>query len=276
MTSEIFQLLKLVPDVIWSAIVASVITLFGVMLSNRSNTARLKLQLDHDAAEKAKDKISNLRRDVYLKASEDIENTNISISEMANRDLTNLNFTKELQVISGSIARLKLVAEPKTSILAGNLGVEFGSLFLKLLPQLAVIQDARTDIGVNQSLHDSSSAEVSRVVREMNRLKEEGRQDRIVFQNLQGSYEFHSNQAQQYAEAVALAYENLHAALREYSMKVFPEMKELSKLQLKVMVAIRTDLGIACDVADLQRQLERQWAVMEAAYGDAMKNLKAG
>lgn len=110
----------------------------------------------------------------------------------------------------------------------------------------------------------------------MNRLKEEGRQDRIVFQNLQGSYEFHSNQAQQYAEAVALAYENLHAALREYSMKVFPEMKELSKLQLKVMVAIRTDLGIACDVADLQRQLERQWAVMEAAYGDAMKNLKAG
>ncbi|VVM64955.1 hypothetical protein PS645_01470 [Pseudomonas fluorescens] len=276
MISEIVQLIKIVPDVIWSAILASVITLFGVMLSNRGNTARLKLQLDHDATEKAKEKISDLRRDVYLKVSEDIENTNLSLSEMANRDFTDLNFTKELQLISGSIARLRLVAEPKTSILAGNLGVEFGSLFLKLLPQLAVIQDARTDIGINQSLHESSSGDVSRVVQEMNRLKEEGRQDRMVFQNLQGSYEFHSNQTQQYADAVALAYERLNAALREYSMKLFPEMKELSKLQLKVMVAIRADLGIACDVANLQRQLERQWAVMEAGYGDAMKNLKVG
>ncbi|MNT94774.1 hypothetical protein D3C72_2365300 [compost metagenome] len=55
---------------------------------------------------------------------------------------------------------------------------------------------------------------------------------------------------------------------------LFPEMKELSKVKLKVFVAIREDLGIACDVADFQRQLERQWAVMEASYGDAMKDLK--
>jgi hypothetical protein len=274
MPSEIIGLIKSVPDVIWSAIVASGITLFGVMLSNRSNNSRLKLQLNHDASEKAKEKISSLRREVYLKAIEDIEVATLHISNLVNRDLTNLNLTSEIQVITGSIEKLRLVSEPKTSILVGDLGVEFGALFLKLLPRLAVVQDAKIDIEINNSLHESSSAEVSRVIRGMNKLNEEGRQDELAFQTLQSSYEFNSSQAQKYSDARALAYKALDVGLREYSTMLFPEMKELSKVKLKVFVAIREDLGIACDVADFQRQLERQWAVMEASYGDAMKDLK--
>ncbi|WP_085724683.1 hypothetical protein [Pseudomonas sp. R37(2017)] len=274
MLSEIICFLKSVPDVIWSGVAASGITLLGVMVSNRSNTSRLVLQLNHDATEKSKERVSNLRREVYLKAFEDIEVASLHISNLSSRSLTNLNLMSELQEITGSIARLKLVAESKTSILAGGLGVELGSLFLKLLPRLAVIQAARTDIEINNSLHESSSAEASRVIREMNKLNEEGRQNEVAFQSLQSSYEFNSSQAQQYADARALAYEALHVGLREFSTMLFPEMKALSKIQLKVMVAIREDLGIACDVADFQRQLERQWAVMEAGYGDAMKDLK--
>jgi hypothetical protein len=274
MPSEFIDLIRSVPDVIWSAIVASGITLFGVMLSNRSNNSRLKLQLDHDAREKSKEKISNLRREVYLKAFEAIEITNIHISHLANRDHADLNLTTELQMITGSVAQLKLVAEPKTSILVGELGAQFGVLFLKLLPRLSVVQNARTDIEIYNSLHESSSAEVSRVIREMNRFNEEGRQDEVVFQNLQSSYKFNSSQVQKYSDARTRAYEALQVGLSEYSTMLFPEMKELSKIQLKVMVAIRDDLGIACDVADLQRQSERHWAVMEAEYGDVMKDLK--
>lgn len=274
MFSDVICFLKSVPDVIWSAIVASGITLFGVMLSNKSNASRLKLQLDHDASEKSKERINNLRREVYLQAYEDIEVANLHIGNLPSRDLANLNLMSELQAITGSIARLKLVAESKTSILAGDFGVELGALFLKLLPPLTVIHAARVDIEINNSLHEDSSAEVSRVIRGMNKLNEEGRQDEVAFQSLQSSYEFNSSQARQYADARAVAYEALNVGLREYSTMLFPEMRELSKVQLKVMVAIRGDLGITCDVVDLQRQLERQWAVMEAGYGDAMKDLK--
>lgn len=284
MTSEIINFIKTVPDVIWSAllasgialfgvVVASGITLFGVMLSNKSNTSRLMLQLDHDASEKSKEEISNLRREVYLKAIEDIEVTNLHISNLPSRDLTNLNLTSELQAITGSIARLRLVAEPKTSILAGELGVAFGALFLKLLSPLGVVQDAKAKIEINNKLYESLSAEASRVMREMNKFNEEGRQDAIIFKALLNSHEFFSSQAEKYADALTLAYEKLTVGLREFSMMLFSEMKELSKFQLKVMVAIREDLGIACDVADFQRQLERQWAVMEAGYSDAMKDL---
>jgi hypothetical protein len=234
------------------------------------------LQLEHDAREKSKDKINNLRREVYLKAVEDIEITNALIGNLANRDLANLNLTSEFQTITASIAKLKLVAEPETSRLAGELSAEFGVLFFKLLPRLTVVQDVKTDIEINNSLYESSSTEASRVMREMNKFNEEGRQDAIMFQGLQNSFEFFSSQAEQYADARALAYDALVVRLHEFNLMLLPEMKELSKMQLKVTVAIRKDLGIAYDVADLQRQLERQWAVMEAGFSDAMKELKVG
>ena len=276
MLSEIIDIVKLVPDVIWSAMVASAITLFGVMLSDKNNTTRLKLQLNHDASEKSKEKISNLRREVYLKAVEDIEITNVHIGSLASRDLTNSNLTPELQAITASIAKLRLVAEPETSKLAGELSSEFGVLFFKLLPRLTAVHNARADIEINNLLHESSSAEASRAIQQMNKFHEEGRQDENIFQALQSSYEFNSSQAQQYADERALAYDALLVGMREFDKFLLPEMKELSKLQLKVMMAIRKDLGIACDAADLQRQLERHWAVMEAGFGDAMKDLKVG
>lgn len=274
MISEIVALFKLVPDVIWSAVVASGITFLGVMLSNKSNTGRLVLQLEHDAREKSKDKINNLRREVYLKAIEDIEATNIHIGTLANRDLANSNMTAEIHAIGSSIAKLRLVAEPETARLAGELSAAMGALFLQLLPRLMPVLDARSDIEINDSAYISSSAEASRILREMHKFNEEGRQDANIFQTLQKSHEFFCDQAQKYANARAVAYDVRDVKMHEFNAMLLPDMKEISKLQLKVMVAIRNDLGIVSDVADLQRQLERHWAVMEAGFGDAMRDMK--
>lgn len=274
MPSEIVEIIKLVPEVIWSAIVASGITLFGVMVSNKSNTSRLELQLNHDTSEKSKERISELRHEVYLKAVEDIEITNIQLSTLANRELAKLDMTLELQAIIASMAKLRLVAEPETTRLAGELSAEFGLLFLKLLPRLAIVQDAKADIEINNSFYDSSFAEASRIQRDMQKFNEEGRQDLVVYQTLKSSYEFYFGQSQEYAAARARAHEVHGEKLGEFNAMLLPEMKDLSKVQLKVMMAIRKDLGIVCDVADLQRQLERHWAVMEAGYGDVMKDLQ--
>ena len=141
-------------------------------------------------------------------------------------------------------------------------------------PKHKLIADAKTDIEINNSSYVTFSAEASRLVREMQRLREEGQQDGVILQYLQNSYEINSNLSQEYADARSLAH-NVHAKLlHEFNVWLLPEMKELSRLQLKVMVAIREDLGIACDVADLQRQLERHWAIMEAGYSDVMKDLR--
>ncbi|UVL41764.1 hypothetical protein LOY55_06570 [Pseudomonas sp. B21-040] len=274
MFEQLISCLKDIPNVVWSGIVASCITLLGVMLSNGSNTKRLKLQLDHDAREKSKDKINNLRKEVYLKVIEDIEATNIHMSTLVNRDLVNSNMTAEIQAITASIAKLKLVSEPETARLAGELSAAFGALFLRLIPRLMPVMEARSDIEINDSAYVNSSAEASRVMRDLHKFNEEGRQDAVIFQALQSNYDFFSAQAQQYASARALAYTVRNIRVNEFNAMLLPEMKELSKLQLKVAIAIRKDLGVSFNVADLERQLERHWAVMEAEFGNAMSGLK--
>ena len=65
----VFDFIESVPDVVWAAVIASIITLSGVIAANISNTNRLKLQLGHDSREKEKDRKMTLRREVYLQAA---------------------------------------------------------------------------------------------------------------------------------------------------------------------------------------------------------------
>ena len=60
----IYSLIATVPAVVWSGVIAAVLTLSGVFSSNWSNTYHLKLQLEHDSNEKAKERKATLRRDV--------------------------------------------------------------------------------------------------------------------------------------------------------------------------------------------------------------------
>jgi len=48
----ITNILYKVPDAVWAAIIASLLTLGGVIATNAENNKRLKSQLEHDAAER--------------------------------------------------------------------------------------------------------------------------------------------------------------------------------------------------------------------------------
>lgn len=67
------------------------------------------------------------------------------------------------------------------------------------------------------------------------------------------------------------AYDVYNVRLGEFNKLLMPDMKELSKIQLKLMISIRNDLGVVCDISALEQQLERQWAVMGAEFGNAME-----
>src|SRR5262245_53109824 len=73
---SVLDLLKFIPDVVWSGIIASLLTLSGVLISNKSNTARLRMQLNHDAEQKERDRKATIRREVYIRAAEELVKAN--------------------------------------------------------------------------------------------------------------------------------------------------------------------------------------------------------
>ena len=271
---EILELLKSIPSAVWSGVVAALSALAVVTISNRSSNKRLEIQLKHDTEEKAKDKISNLRKEVYLKAVEDISSINTHISAIASRDLTKTDLNAELQMITASMEKLKIVAEPETAKVADELSQAYGILILSILPRFVPLHEALSDIEINGDLYDKSFADACRVLRQMQDFNEQARQDMMVFEALQRSYEWFSDQSEQYADARAAAYKLRDERLLEFNAGLLPEMKKIAKIQLRLAMSIRKELSLTFDAAEMERRLERSWAVMGASYGDAMKGLR--
>ena len=271
---ETLEFLKSIPSAVWSGIVAALSALAVVTISNRSSNKRLEIQLKHDTEEKAKDKISNLRKEVYLKAVEDISSINTHISSIASRDLTKTDLNAELQMITASMEKLKIVADPETAKVADELSQAYGVLILSLLPRFVPLHEALSDIEINGDLYDKSFADACRVLRQMQDFNEQARQDMMVFEALQRSYEWFSDQSEQYADARAAAYKQRDERLLEFNAGLLPEMKKIAKIQLRLAMSIRKEFSLTFDAAEMERRLERSWAVMGASYGDAMKGLR--
>ena len=69
---DIMSFIEIIPTALYGIIIGSFLTIIGVVLTNASNTKRLRLQYEHEQklANKARD--LNLRRDVYMQAMEAI------------------------------------------------------------------------------------------------------------------------------------------------------------------------------------------------------------
>ena len=86
-----------IPHVVWAAIIASGLTIFGVTLANRANKKCLILQLNHDAQQKDKEREMQLRRDVYIEAAEAIAEAIKDIQSLPNR----IVFSNNLEIFDG-------------------------------------------------------------------------------------------------------------------------------------------------------------------------------
>lgn len=268
--SEILKLLGKVPDVVWSGIIASLLTFIGVMLSNGSNTKRLKIQLNHDAEEKAKERTAILRRDVYLKAFEELNRVNTKLVALAQADFVNSNPTNDLQDFYAAASKLQLIAEPETSILSSKLVAAYGILTMRLLARLGPLNDIKIEISINDRAYDVAVAEVNRILEKQRLLVESGQPEQAQMAALNNAYDFSSSQAENYADQRAAAWKAFHQHHVEYVKMVMRELKTIGEQHPPLMIAIRRDLGLTEQIELLKEHLESQWKEMEEVVNESL------
>jgi len=272
---SIVSLFSSIPDVVWSGLIASGLTLSGVLLSNWSNTNRLILQLQHDANEKAKERTAALRREVYLRAAEELTKANSYLASLPQVDLTKTNAAEGLQEFFAAAAKLQLVAEPKTALLVNQLVAAYAELLLRLLARLMPLQEVRTNIAVGDHHYNKAQAEITRLLSEMFKYNETAQKNDAVFHALNASLEFHQGQAKKFADeccADRARHNKLHI---EFSKSLFAEMKVMGEQQISVLIEIRRDLGLTSELNAFREQMQEQWKRINAQMDlliDALKD----
>ena len=258
----LLSFLSSIPAVVWSGLIASFLTLSGVLISNRSNTNRLLLQLQHDATEKTKERTAALRREVYLRTAEELTKANAHLGSLAQTDLAKANAAEGLQGFFAAAAKLQLVAEPKTALLVNDLVSAYGELLLQLLAKLLPLQRVRSDISIHEKLYESAHAEVTRILSEMAKFNERAQSDDAVMSALQSAFDFHQARAKEQTEMLSvLGAKSTHLTI-EFGRSLLTDMRGLGARQIPVLIEIRRDLGLTGELVAYEAQMRSQWERM--------------
>lgn len=273
---QILCYLREIPDVVWSGLLASALTLTGVMLSNWSNTRRLIKQLSHDSEEKGKDRINSLRKDVYLKAAEEMAKVNGYFGKIPQIDPSKENIGDGLSEFYAVAAKLQLVSQPHTSKLAGELVTRYGEILLSLLGMASPIHGLNIDIRVTGDFYERSHAEVTRILAEMAQLNESGQPNAVRFAALKSSYESAQQAANKFADERSKAYEKHGVAMREYTIALLKEIRSVGALQVQFTAAIRAELSLTTDLAEFEARLQADFERMEKSVQMLLAKLEEG
>lgn len=272
-----FDFIRSVPDVVWSGLLASGLTLGGVLISNRSNKSRLEMQLNHDSTIKSQERTASLRRDVYLDAAKKMPKALSSLIEPSDRDESFI-VSPSLSDFFSVAAQIQLVAEPVTASLVSELVSKYNDLLMRSAFSRAVLGKAISDRNGWEKKYERSVSESERVLLELNKLKEVPPADSKIIDAVLGSYERYFAEAEEARLELDGAETRVRIERLRLLKSLLPNVKEIAEFQVSVLVGIRKDLGLTSNVELLELQAKKELMVMENAinYLDELVGLHSG
>jgi hypothetical protein len=270
------DLLRSIPDVVWSGVIASVLTLSGVLISNSSNTKRLRMQLDHDGAQKARDRVATLRREVCLEAVAQLTEANSFLASLPQTDPSKKNLADGLKGFFSAAAKLQLVVEPDTALLVNKLVAGYSELLLRPMVRVAPLHRLTNRIEIHDKLYNESQAQVTRVLGEMSKFNEAAEVDSRVFEALQRSFDGYQEQASFQANERSRAWDEFNSLNIQFCRQLLEELGDVVAQQIAVVVEIRRDLGLDSNLDAFRTQMEEQRLRITSQLEELFKAVQEG
>jgi len=243
------------------------------MLSNRSNTKRLRTQLDHDADQKARDRMAVLHREVYLNLAEAMARAANYLGKAARIDPAKENFADGFADFFAASAKAQLIAQPQTARLLTELTARYGEMVMRLVGAAMPVHDANINVRLATEQIDNYRADANRSLQELRQLGESGVPDAARFQALQLSIDQHMKMADKVCASRDAYWKEQAAAHRQFQTAMFAEMRDLGPIQSKTMAALRKELGLLSEIGDYEKSSLENWKRIDTQLGALMGKL---
>jgi hypothetical protein len=240
-------------------------TLTGIVVTNNSNTRRLRLQLEHDAREAERDRLDSLRRELYLKAVEASVKANAYFGNLPRMDFRKADFDLPLRDVLAVGAQLQLVVNQSTVELVAELIACYGELALRLMPKVMPVQKLSAQVETITALYEAAEGEVRRTLAAMTQYNESGQRDRDAFERLNGSATNARRTTARLGEQRASLLAQIVQFQRQYMKDLIPEIKKVMELQMRVMIELRQELNVGGDIQIFSQIVRRQFERLERA-----------
>lgn len=268
--------LSLIPDTVWAASVGAGIAYFSVAASNKNHRKTFLDQLKHEASENEKERKIAIRKDVYLKLAAEIVSASGYLGTLSQVDISTTNIQKELSGFQVAANQAALIADPATSYLILELNGQFQELVIDAIAQLLPISLLIKAQQTQANFYDKTQVEIHRILADRLRMSETNDPDVERFEQLGRSFDFQTEMAKKYSSERERLGDELIASSVGYGRFLLERMKPIGIEQVKVLVAIRAELGIESNIekfssllSDLRERIAKK---VDDAFAKLPKN----
>lgn len=237
MTDSIVQIIASIPHLVWGAIIGSLTTLLGTIISNRGAQKRLEKQFLHESEQKKIEREQSLKRELFLDIIEKLEKVYVFIAQIPYATPEQIsNFSMP------SIGKVNAIASEETIIAANDLSAFLGQKTFLFLPRTIPINDLVNEINSASKIISEILDRQKELTTQMATFNIEGNRDLSFFDRLKEQFagtqnyinilekerEQHQRQLHRLQKALVFdTYESLSEGIEPYSNFIKCLRKEL-------------------------------------------------
>ena len=236
------ELISKVPNVIWSAVIASFLTFLGVLWTNKGNEKRQTALLEHEKQKYQSEQKLALKKEVFLNVARSFADVLGIIPKLMNLDFTQKEIEIQMSDHSGIVAKSYLAAKEESVAAILNYSAETAEVFIKLMQERAIALDHKKAIEIYQVTIDSAKKEKDRIISMMKELNLQGHNNQATFDYLNKSYEIQEgiiNRSTVSLEEQKSILQPLHMT---FAKKCLSEHSRLLSLLPPMTIALRGEL----------------------------------
>lgn len=241
---ELLKLIEKIPATFWGVVVGSFFTIIGVVLTNLSNSKRLRIQLEHDRDLKKHERELTLRKEIYLAAAEAISAGLGVVGRLFDLNTPYDKIMEPFADKASSIAKVNVIANDDTIKAITIFMEELTGGLLRLSRkriQLGAMKERMSSI---QKQIDQSSIERDRMISLMKEYNLAGSSDSQRWSVIQQNYDFELKGIHDLSIEKCKLELELFSAQMVLAKECHSEIAILNKLVIPVIRYVRAELDL--------------------------------
>jgi len=258
---DLLTFIENIPPAFTGVIIGSFLTIVGVVLTNSSNTKRLKLQHEHEVKLRNKERDLNMRREIFMDAMEAISAGITAISRFSELGETPESLMQSYSKLTSKLGKVTIVGQNETIEALATFQLEINGAFLRMSAK-------REKFDKLLQLAQSIEAEIKTHNEVINELNEKVAQAKLNQEN-QLSNGFQSEIEQVQDELLKKKSEEEEVGGQLYQTVVdlvktsMAEVSELNKLIVPLISLMRSELELPFNEEHFAQITERGNAALE-------------
>ncbi len=255
------------PPTLQAAIIASLVTVVGIIFAaaaaffssyilHRGNERRFAKQLEHDRTKSRVDREMDLRKQVYLDATEAVDVGIGMIQRYANIRVNQEDLSKEYSAKVSAISKVHLIAQDETLKAVLKFTRELNASIIKLAFHRQPLVDTYTRINMLGEQINMFSKERNRMVELMKQLSFEGNKDQHRWKFIQDALEFEQKMIVDTTEQQKKLSEKLKIDWANFVAECYAISVQIRELVIPAVKAVREELELPFDYEHYKLTME--------------------